>query len=135
MLGDERHGGDAGKLVDQMPDGFHLLRRAAMHREEHGVDRPLPHHPHRVGDRVAVHHGEAAVPGRVDPEPFSRQQHGGDGGGGESGGWHGILQVMVQEDGGETSNWVQPETPRTRRPAQPFSAVTHPTVTPGSVYC
>ena len=60
----------------------------------------------RVRNPLAAH-------GRVDPEPFSRQQHGGDGGGGKSDGWHGILQVMVQEDGGETSNWVQPETPRT----------------------
>jgi hypothetical protein len=57
-----------------------------------------------------VDHGEAAVPGRIHSQPFSRQQDGGDGGGRESGGGHGILQEMVQEDGIETSNWVQPET-------------------------
>ena len=67
VLGHERDGRDAGELVHQVPDGLHLLRRAAMDRQEHGVHRPLPHHPHRVGHRVAVHPGETAVAGRVHP--------------------------------------------------------------------
>ena len=76
---DERHGGDAGEVADQVAERFHVVGLAAMYRDEHGIHRPLSHHADGIGDGVAVYHGEAAAAGGIDAGTLAGKQHGGDG--------------------------------------------------------
>jgi hypothetical protein len=50
-----------------------------MHRNQHGVDRPLAHDAQCIGNRVAVHDREATVARRVNPGALTGQEHGSDG--------------------------------------------------------
>ena len=79
VLRQEGDGGNAREVAHQVADGVDLLRCAVVHRDEHGVHRALPHHAHRLGHAVAVHHGEDAAARRVHPLPLRCRQHGGDG--------------------------------------------------------
>ena len=93
VLRDQRDGGDRRELPHQVAQHLHLIGAAAVDGDQHRVHRPLPDHPHRVGDRVPVQHGEEPVAGGVHPRALARQEHGGDGGGAGIGDWgHAFLR-------------------------------------------
>ena len=111
MLGDQRDGGDAGKLVDQMAHRLDLLRRAAVHREQHRVHRALADHPDGVRTEsrcTTAKHPFPAASTRSRSPGSSTAATVVDGRSAVAG--TGILQAMVQEDELRTSIRVQPET-------------------------
>jgi hypothetical protein len=80
VLRKQSHGGNAGKLPDEVSQHFYLLRRTAMHRDQHGIHRSLSDDAHGIGNRVPVNHCETATSCGIHSSPLDWEQNRGDGG-------------------------------------------------------
>jgi len=80
VLGNQGDGRNTGKVSNQVSNGAQVSFPAAMDGHQERIYASFAHHADGLRHGISMDDVETPIPCGIDARPFSRHQHGGDGG-------------------------------------------------------